>query len=89
MSFRCGECGEPQPTGTTPQPTVTEVRERNYGGGQGWDVVAEKNLCEVCVGWVVDAGAAEQAKRTAHVMTPATESPKPLRVSMGSHAAAN
>jgi len=89
MSFRCEECGHVGSARETPRRIVTKVRVKTYyppgiEPAIGWEVVAEKNLCESCSQTVVDAGAAAHAKATAHVTT---EAP-PLKVSMGAHAAA-
>lgn len=74
MSFRCDECLEAQPAGQTPHQVVTKTRQAEYtlrsGGGLGWEIAEQKNLCDVCVGWVENAGEAARAAATAHVSSP-------------------
>ncbi len=54
MSFRCGNCNDAvRVTQETPRPTpvrrVTQIRHKDYvGGGQGWEIVKEKQLCATC-----------------------------------------
>lgn len=49
MSFRCGECDKAQDHGVKPVKKVTKFRAKSYtGGGVGWEIVQEKNLCDPC-----------------------------------------
>ena len=59
MSFICQECGEVQDTGSKPKRVITQRREKIYperkegkividNGGRGWEIVAEKVVCDVC-----------------------------------------
>lgn len=55
MSFRCGNCNEPQVSGTRPIRRVTKIREKSYlGGGHGWEVAKELGLCSPCTNSVRD-----------------------------------
>lgn len=55
MSFRCSDCGEPQPPRTRPNRVVVETREVSYkskrGGyeGVGREIAKEVVVCPNCV----------------------------------------
>ena len=50
MSFRCDHCNKPQPHGTAPLRRVMQTRDKDYhGGGRGWEIAKEANLCKPCV----------------------------------------
>lgn len=62
MSFRCENCGRPQPAGARPHKVVTERRERIYPEildpddpsvvlvpkTRGWEIVKEIEACDLC-----------------------------------------
>lgn len=49
MSFRCSKCNAAQDHGVKPVRKTLKKRRKSYtGGGVGWEIVKEANLCDPC-----------------------------------------
>jgi len=64
MSYKCDNCGAPQPDNTQPTRAITKTRRKVYpqrfkkvdygppividNGGKGWEIVSEQSLCPSC-----------------------------------------